>query len=454
MSEATTQTNPPLFETPEMRVAATEQKALRAIGKLVTFGMVMSLVFTVVILGWAALAHIAGAVIGQGYLVVEGNTKKIQHPDGGIIAAINVKNGDVVKAGDVLVRLDDTNTRAELGVITNQLHSLYVRRARLEAERLGRSDLNFDNLTASAKNDPALKDTIVGEKLLFEARLRTRTGEVAQLRERVTQIRDEIHGLEAQRVSADEQIKVTKEELADVEKLWKQGLTNVTRLNTLRRSITGMEGQLGEISAQIARAKGRITETELQITQIDKTFSTEIAKDFREAQDRIGDLEERRAAAEAKLSRVELRAPMEGAVHQLAFNTTRGVIAPGEAIMQIVPNNERLIVEARIDPNFVDQVRVGQQGVVRFPALDQKITPEVKADVTFISADLEVDQRQGFPFFRVQMVLGEGEIARLGGQRLMPGMPAEVHVQTGERTVLSYFLRPLTDQFNRAFRER
>lgn len=454
MSETTPQGALSPFETPEQKVAAQEERALRAISRLVTFGLSASGVFLVVILGWAAIAHIAGAVIGQGFLVVEGNTKKIQHPDGGIIASIQVKNGDMVKAGDVLVRLDDTNTRAELGVITNQLNSLYVRRVRLEAERLGRSEISFAGLPMLAKGDPALADTIAGEKLLFEARFRTRTGEVAQLRERVTQIRDEIQGLEAQRVAADEQIRVTKDELADVERLWKQGLTNVTRLNTLRRSITGMEGQLGEINAQIARAKGRITETELQITQIDKTFSTEIAKDFRETQDRIGDLEERRAAAEAKLSRVELRAPMAGAVHQLAFNTTRGVIAPGEAIMQIVPTNERLIVEARIDPNFIDQIRVGQHGVVRFPALDQKITPEVKADVTFISADLEVDQRQGFPFFRVQLVLGESEIARLGGQRLLPGMPAEVHVQTGERTVLSYFLRPLTDQFNRAFRER
>lgn len=439
----------------ESPVLASETRLLARTRRRLLAGYAVSAFFALGIVGYAAVTEIRGAVIAQGNMVVEGNQRKIQHQDGGIVSAIHVRNGQRVKAGDLVIRLDDTQRRAEFGQVAGQLVSQELRAARLEAERDGRDAIALPPGIASRAGETEVAALVAAETTLFEARRRAQRGEEAQLRERIVQIRDEIAGLEAQHRSILEQAKISEQELASLEGLQRQGLTQVTRVNPLRRSIVQYEGQAGDLLAQIARARGRISETELQITQIEKQALNEITRDLRETKDKIADLNERRISAEEKLRRTEIRAPIDAVVHQLSVFTIGGVISPGEAVMQLVPEGERLLAEGRIEPGFIDQIALGQDAVVRFSSLDSRTTPELAGKVTFISADIEQDQRQpGVSHFRARVELNPGEAGRLGQQRLMPGLPAEIHIQTKERTILSYFLKPFLDQIARAFRER
>jgi len=407
------------------------------------------------IVGYAANAEIRGAVITQGNMVVEGNLRKIQHQDGGTVHALHVRSGQRVSTGELLLKLEDTQRRAEFSQVVSQLTSHELRAARLEAERDNLAAIVFPASVKSRLGEVEVLALADAETTLFDARRRSQRGEEAQLRERAAQTREEIVGLEAQRRSVMEQASITKQELDDLQGLQRQGLTQVSRVNPLRRSFVQLEGQAGELTAQIARARGRISEIELQITQIDKQVLNEATRDLRETKDKIADLLERRTTTEEKLRRTEIRAPIDGVVHQLSVFTIGGVIAPGEAIMQLVPEGEKLLVESRIEPSFIDQVVLGQPAVVRLSSLDSRTTPELAGKVTFISADIEQDQRPpGASFFRARVELNVGEAERLESQKLIPGLPAEIHIQTKERTILSFFMRPFTDQIARAFRER
>jgi HlyD family secretion protein len=407
------------------------------------------------IVGYAANAEIRGAVITQGNMVVEGNLRKIQHQDGGTVHALHVRSGQRVSTGELLLKLEDTQRRAEYSQVVSQLTSHELRAARLEAERDNLPAIVFPASVKSRLGEVEVLALADAETTLFDARRRSQRGEEAQLRERAAQTREEIVGLEAQRRSVMEQASITKQELDDLQGLQRQGLTQVSRVNPLRRSFVQLEGQAGELTAQIARARGRISEIELQITQIDKQVLNEATRDLRETRDKIADLLERRTTTEEKLRRTEIRAPIDGVVHQLSVFTIGGVIAPGEAIMQLVPEGDKLLVESRIEPSFIDQVVLGQPAVVRLSSLDSRTTPELAGKVTFISADIEQDQRPpGASFFRARVELNVGEAERLESQKLIPGLPAEIHIQTKERTILSFFMRPFTDQIARAFRER
>jgi HlyD family secretion protein len=407
------------------------------------------------IVGYAANAEIRGAVITQGSMVVEGNLRKIQHQDGGTVHALHVRSGQRVSTGELLLKLEDTQRRAEFSQVVSQLTSHELRAARLEAERDNLAAIVFPASVKSRLGEVEVLALADAETTLFDARRRSQRGEEAQLRERAAQTREEIVGLEAQRRSVMEQASITKQELDDLQGLQRQGLTQVSRVNPLRRSFVQLEGQAGELTAQIARARGRISEIELQITQIDKQVLNEATRDLRETRDKIADLLERRTTTEEKLRRTEIRAPIDGVVHQLSVFTIGGVIAPGEAIMQLVPEGDKLLVESRIEPSFIDQVVLGQPAVVRLSSLDSRTTPELAGKVTFISADIEQDQRPpGASFFRARVELNVGEAERLESQKLMPGLPAEIHIQTKGRTILSFFMRPFTDQIARAFRER
>jgi HlyD family secretion protein len=432
----------------EVAILGTTRRRLMtgyAVSAFIAFGIV----------GYAANAEIRGAVITQGSMVVEGNLRKIQHQDGGTVHAIHVRSGQRVSTGELLLKLEDTQRRAEFSQVVSQLTSHELRAARLEAERDNLAAIVFPASVKSRLGEVEVLALADAETTLFDARRRSRRGEEAQLRERAAQTREEIVGLEAQRRSVMEQASITKQELDDLQGLQRQGLTQVSRVNPLRRSFVQLEGQAGELTAQIARARGRISEIELQITQIEKQVLNEATRDLRETKDKIADLLERRTTTEEKLRRTEIRAPIDGVVHQLSVFTIGGVIAPGEAIMQLVPEGEKLLVESRIEPSFIDQVVLGQPAVVRLSSLDSRTTPELAGKVTFISADIEQDQRPpGASFFRARVELNVGEAERLEGQKLIPGLPAEIHIQTKERTILSFFMRPFTDQIARAFRER
>ena len=408
-----------------------ENALLASTRKRLLLGYATSAFFAVGLVGYASVAGIRGAVIAQGNMVVEGNLQKIQHQDGGIVAEIRARNGQSLKAGDLILRLDDTQRRSEYGQVISQLTSQELRAARLEAERDNRPGIALPPLVSSRLADPEIQALVAAETMFFDARRRSQRGEEAQLRERVVQTREEIVGLKS------------------------QGLTQTSRVNPLRRSLAQLQGQSGELTAQIARARGRIGELDLQITQIEKQALNEISKDLRETKDRIADLTERRTSTEEKLRRTEIRSPINATVHQLAVFTIGGVVAPGEAIMQLVPEGDKLLVEGRIDPSFIDQVAKGQDAVIRFSSLDSRTTPELSGKVVFVSADLEQDTRQqGASYFRARVEINPGEAERLGAQRLLPGLPAEIHLQTQERTILSYFMKPFFDQIARAFRER
>jgi HlyD family secretion protein len=457
----------------EQRNAAIEGQDEKVRGGLrwrLFVGYAVTAFFLFGILGYSAVTDIRGAVIAQGNVVVEGNVRRIQHQDGGSVAEIAVRNGQKVAVGDLLARLNETQARAELGVVLVQLYSQQVRAARLNAEREEAPAIRFPQppvaLGAIAK-DPAalmeamslscasLNDCLKIENDLFTARRRAREGEVSQLRERSNQIRQEIEGLTAQGRAIEAQAAVVRDELVGLEELLRKGLTQLSRINPQRLNLAQLEGQAGDIKAQIARARGRITEIGVQIAQVDRQTLNEVTKDLREASEKIADLHERRLAAEAKLRRVEVRAPIAGIVHQLSIFTIGGVVSPGETLMQIVPEGDKLLIESRIDPVFVDQVSVGQNAVIRFSSFDQRLTPELAGQVVFVSADLEQDQKsQSPPYFRARVELNAGETEKLPDQRITSGLPAEVHVQTRERTILSYLMKPLTDQVARTFRER
>jgi len=404
--------------------------------------------------GWAATTHIAGALIAQGSVVVDSNVKKVQHPTGGVVGKLNVQDGDRVKAGDILVQLDDTVTRANLAIVTKGLDEFAARKARLEAERDGATSVTFPSELLGRANEPSVGVALANERKLFELRRSARLGQKAQLKQRITQLQDEIQGLTAQQEAKAREITLIGKELEGVRELWKNNLVQITRLTALERDGARLEGERGQLLAAAAQAKGKITETELQILQIDQDLSSEVAKDMREVDAKTGEFVERKVAAEDQLKRIDIRAPQDGVVLESKIHTVGGVIPAGDAIMLIVPESDNLQVEAKVNPHDIDQVQVGQSAVLRFSAFNLRTTPEINGTVTRISADTTMDQRTGQNYYTTRIGMTKNEVARLGDVKLIPGMPVEAFVQTGERTVLSYLTKPLQDQFMRAFREK
>lgn len=406
---------------------------------------------------WAATSHIAGAVIARGSIAVQSNVKKVQHLTGGVVAAINVRDGDSVKAGQVLVRLDDTVARSTVGVVRAQLDELEARQARLIAERDNAGDIAFPADLLARQNGRQLVATLGGERKLFESRRAAKIGERAQLEERIAQAKQEIAGLEAQRAAKDQEMAFIGEELVAVTSLYEKNLVALSRLMQLRRDKARLAGERGQYVAAIARAKGKISETELQIIQLDKDFRTGVLKDLREAQGKIAELTERLIAAQDQLKHIDIRAPQDGIVNQLAVHTVGGVIANGEVLLEIVPQNDTLIIEAKVNPRDIDQVRIGEKAIVRVMAGEERTNPDMTGKVMFVSADL-TRERTGTgaeqAFYKVRISLPAEEVQRLNGLKLMPGMPAEAFIQTYARTPLEYLIKPLKDQMARTFRER
>jgi HlyD family secretion protein len=404
--------------------------------------------------GWAATTQIAGALIAQGSIVVDSNVKKVQHPTGGVVGKLNVQDGDHVKAGDILVQLDDTVTRANLAIVTKGLDELAARKARLEAERDGADSITFPPDLLARANEEPVGIALANERKLFELRRDAARGKKAQLKERITQLQDEIKGLTAQQAAKEREIALIGKELEGVRELWKNNLVQITRLTALERDGARLEGERGQLVASVAQAKGKITETELQVIQIDQDLSSEVAKDMREVDGKFGEFVERKVAAEDQLKRIDIRAPQDGTVLESKVHTVGGVIQAGDAIMLIVPGADNLMVEAKVSPHDIDQVQVGQSAVLRFSAFNLRTTPEINGTVTRVSADTTTDQRTGQNYYTTRIAMTKNEIARLGDIKLIPGMPVEAFVQTGERSVMSYLIKPLQDQVTRTFREK
>jgi HlyD family secretion protein len=404
--------------------------------------------------GLSAATELSGAVIAQGQLVVDSNIKKVQHPTGGVVGEVRVRDGDRVKTGEVVVRLDETVTQANLAIVIKSLNELYARQARLEAERDDAPSVVIPAELRDRMSDPDVARTMNGERNLFELRRSARAGQKAQLKERVAQLREEIQGLTGQAAAKKRETELIQQELEGVRELWRKNLIAIQRVTALERDAARLEGERGQLIASVAQARGKIAETELQIIQIDQELRSDVAKELREIQGKVAELVERKVAAEDQLKRIDIRAPQDGIVHQQTVHTVGGVITAGEPIMLVVPEGDALTVEAKLAPQDIDQVRVGQSALLRFSAFNQRTTPELNGQLSRISADLSSDQRTGQSYYTIRITLPDEEIKRLSGLRLVPGMPVEAFVKTGERSMLSYFTKSLTDQVMRAFRER
>ncbi|WLS11499.1 HlyD family type I secretion periplasmic adaptor subunit (plasmid) [Shinella sumterensis] len=403
--------------------------------------------------GWAATTQLAGAVVASGHFVVDSYPKKVQHAKGGIVGEIRVQEGETVKAGEIVLRLDATQTRANLAIVTKRLNELHARLARLEAERDDRAAIDFPPDLSMDSTDPDIISAVRSETRLFEFRREARNARKAQLAERIAQYEHEIEGLKAQETAYAGGLTVLRTEIASQESLHDKGVVSVQRLNSLKTQAATYDGERGEKIAYQAQTQGKITETRLQILSIDQDMKTEVGRELREIQGQIGEFVERKVAAEDELKRIDILAPQTGIVHQLAVHTVGGVVNPAETIMLVIPEGDDLALEVRIAPRDIDQIQPGQRAVLRLSAFNQRTTPELSGRVSRIAADLTVEERTGLSFYVVRIAVPHEEMQKLGGLTLLPGMPAEAMIQTGERTALSYLVKPLADQLNRAFRE-
>jgi HlyD family secretion protein len=403
---------------------------------------------------WAATSPLAGAVVASGQFVVDSNVKKVQHQQGGIVAELKVRDGDRVKAGDLLIRLDETVTKANQQIVVRQLDEFFARKARLEAEQEGAREVANPPELAERLSLPEVEKAIADERRLFATRRSQRDGQKAQLAQRIEQLNEEIVGVDAQVEARDRQLAFLKTELDGLRDLFKRSLVPTSRVMPLEREAANIVGQKGQLVASRAQAQGKISEIRIQLLQIDADLQTETGKELREIQGKTAELQERRIAADDQLKRVDIRAPIDGQVHQLNVHTVGGVITPAEPAMLVVPWADQLQIEARVMPTDIDQIQPGQVAVVKVMAGNQRTTPELTGSVSRVSPDVSRDQQTGVTFYTVRIVVPETEKAKLGDLTVMPGMLAESFIKTVDRTPFEYMVRPLKDQFARAFRER
>ncbi len=399
------------------------------------------------------MSTLAGAVVVPGHFVVDSYVKKVQHPTGGVVGEILVREGQEVSAGDVVMRLDATQTRAGLAIVTKRLDELAARLARLEAERDDLAAIAFPAWLVDRRGNADVASAIRSETRLFEFRKESREGRKAQLRERIVQFQYEIEGLKAQELAYQRGGEVLEKEIAVLTGLREQRIVSDQRLNALKTQVATFGGERGEKIAFQAQAAGRISETRLQILQIDQDLKTEVGRELREVQAQLGEAVERRVAAEDQLKRVDIVAPQTGMVHQLSVHTVGGVVNPADPVMLIVPEGEDLALEVQVLPKDIDQIHLGQKALLRLSAFNLRTTPELSGAVSRIPADLTTDPRSGLSHYVVRLAVSREELKKLGSLTLVPGMPAEALIQTGDRTALSYLLKPLSDQISRAFRE-
>lgn len=421
------------------------------LGPRVVAGFVLGLLLIGGVGGWAATARLAGAVISPGRVIVDQNVKSVQHRDGGIVSEIAVKTGDHVTGGQVLIRLDDAQTEAELAIVQSQTTELTARRSRLRAER--------DNLPEIAFPEGYLQGSeaesfAAGERRLFEGQRAMRESQKQQLELGILQIDEEIEGLANQLVAKQEEIEVVEAEYARTGGLIERRLVEASRIYTINRDRVRLRGELGEIESSTARARTRSSEIRLEILTIDETARTEAQRELGSVEARLQELAERASALRDRLSRTDIRAPISGTVNELNIHTIGGVISPAEVLVTIVPFDARLMIEIRLAPVNIEQVRKGSPARLRFSSFNQRTTPELVGQVSHIAPATSEDKSTGETFYIGYVEVPEQEVAKLGDSPLLPGMPVEVYVQTDERTVASYLAKPIVDQFSRAFRER
>ncbi len=404
--------------------------------------------------GWGMMTTISGAIVAPGLVQVEQNRQVVQHPDGGVVAEIAVQEAQTVTSGDLLIRLDGAQIKAELTIVEGQLFDAMARKARLQAERDDLTDLIFPaELTDLAVTRPDVAEQIEGQKRLFVARLETQNAQIDQLGQRLDQIASQSEGIAAQMAAINDQIALLTPEIADQQTLLDKGLTQSARIMDLKREVARLDGNRGEMQSNLAQAEGKATETKLQILQIKSARREEANAQLRDMGDKTLELAERRRALTEQVNRLEIRAPVSGIVLGLAVTTPQSVIRPADPILYIIPQDRPLIIIAQIPPIHVDEVRVGQVVRVSFAAFSARTTPELIGTLTTISADAMTDQASRQSFYRAEITLDAGEMAKLQGNKLVPGMPVQAFISTGDRTPMAYLLKPFTDYFHMAMRE-
>lgn len=403
--------------------------------------------------GWAATSSLASAVIASGTVVVDSNVKKVQHPSGGVVGELLVRDGDAVSAGQVLLRLDETHTLANLKIIRATLAQAFVRRVRLEAERDGEATFSVPPEALEVAQDGEATRLFSSEFKLFENRRTALDGMKAQLAMRKEQLREEIDGLSVQISSAEELLALIDEELSVIGDLYEKKLVSFQRLTQLKRERAQVSGDLGTYIAGRAQAGGRLSEIDLQILQLDQDQRASVSNELTEVERNIAEYQERRVAAEDQLRRVDIRAPISGRVYQLAVHTEQGVINPADVLMLIVPDGDALDVEAHIATQHIDQVYVGQSANLRFSAFHAQTTPEIEGEVIVVAPDHVVDERTGIRSYPLRIRPKPESLAKLGDLKLYPGMPTDVFIKSDERTVFSYLFKPFMDQLHHAMRE-
>ncbi|HTM76114.1 MAG TPA: HlyD family type I secretion periplasmic adaptor subunit [Devosia sp.] len=402
--------------------------------------------------GLAATTNISGAVLSQGKLVVTGGVSSVKHLTGGVITQILVRDGDAVHAGDVLVRLDATQLSANLAVIDKSLLELWVKRARLVAERSGAAAVWYpDAVTRSP--DQRKAQLMAAEDHAFQLRSAGTAGRKAQFNERIEQINQQLDGLAAAEAAKIVEHDWLDKELTAARQSWSKQLIQFSRLSELERTSAGIQGELGQLRSSMGDLRGKIAEINLQIAQVDDDARSAVASELQDVESRIAELEERQRAANDQLQRVDIRAPIDGYVYELAVNSPGAIIGPGEQLMTIVPSSNALVVETRILPQNIDQLSMGQASNLRFSAFDQRTTPELTGQVEFVSPDLVLDPGTGTSFYLARISVAPEQWQRLGNLKPVPGMPVETFIHTGDRSMLSYLVQPLGDQVARAFRE-
>jgi HlyD family type I secretion membrane fusion protein len=433
--------------TASVKLASAEIRKWDRIGLFIVIGILGGAVL------WAALAPIASAVIANGVIKVDTSRKKIQHPEGGVVREILVRDGDRVKAGDTLVYLDKTRAEASFGVLQAGLDAALAQQARLIAERDELESIEFPVELLARRHEQKVADLIKSQTTQFKARKLSLDGQLSIRDNQIVFLQKGIEGLSAQQLAKEEQLQSLKTENAGLEELLAQGMVEKTKLRNIEREISRLEGERAEHISEIAKSRASIGEKELEKLQIRKSFREEVVESLRKVQTEINDSVERLAAAEHVLGQTDIKSPVDGTVVDLKVHTTGGVVGPGEVMLEIVPTNDRLVIEARVRPEDIDRVYVDLPAVVKLTAFDQRTTPELNGNVVYVSADIIEDPKAGVSYFTTKIEVPEQELQRLDGKVIQPGMTADVFVRTRDRTFMDYLLEPLIRSFNMAWRE-
>lgn len=403
---------------------------------------------------WSVSSQISGAVVATGQIEVDQSRQIVQHPDGGVVETVAVREGQAVAAGELLLRLDGSAMQSELDIVETQLFEAMSRRARLEAERDDApAILTPPELADAAARDPDIAELLDGQSRLFEARRDTLLKQIEQLGKRAEQAKAQTDGIEAQRVAGERQLDLIRSELDDTRSLMDKGLAQMSRVTALEREEAGLMGQLGELAALRARTEGQITEIELESLRLAAARREEANEQLRDVTSAELELRERYRALAERIARLEIRAPVSGLVLGLRVTTPRAVIRPADPVLYLVPQDRPLVISVRVSPYNVDEVHLDQDVRLVLPGVQGRLMPEITGRVSVVSADAFTDDTTGQSFYRAEILLDPSEMAKLEGQPLLPGMPVEAFIQTGDRTPLAYLLQPLTDYFRRAFRE-